>query len=233
MMKVKLLNEREIYRVIKEKWKKIEDGIDDGTFQYELIIAEIDSIINRRKILLKNHPHLRQKFGDDFRTSRDMHTARKLWYNKRRIHHETQIAWWKENVKILNSTSEKVGMSGLAILLTIHGAIAIGSMKIITEGKDGIYLLLMSKIGLFFSIIGISTLVAGKAMLFHSISRNSGDINSLLVTAVDQNNLKKMYEINSYSVSKNISALYVIYSSVVSLIVCLIMIFLISISVRW
>ena len=232
MTKEMSLGRTEVYPIIREKWKLIEDRIDDGSFQYELTITEIDSILNRRRIYLMKHPNMRGRLSKDFRSSRDMHIARKLWYNKRRLSHETQIIWWKENVKQLNLIAEKVGMSGLAVLFTIHGAIAIGSMKLITEGKNELHLLLMSRIGLFFSILGISTLIIGKAMLFHSISKNAGDLDSSLVTVVNQDKLREMYELNSSNVKSSRFALYVIYSSAAFLAICLIMILLVSLSVQ-
>jgi hypothetical protein len=109
--------------------------------------------------------------------------------------------------------SEKLAISGMNLIVGFHGAVALGSIKILSEKNSATpYSVTAATVALFCAVIGIATFALGKLIAYHTSALMAGELRAKLIN-LKNTDFAELSVIVQAQNAPNLWALRLIYGS--------------------
>jgi hypothetical protein len=81
------------------------------------------------------------------------------------------ISFWDNYATRCLEFSDKISISGMGMLMAIHGAVAVGAIKIVADKNAPPALINTARFAILAGIVGIALLGIGKLVIFESLTK--------------------------------------------------------------
>jgi hypothetical protein len=200
-------------KLVEKYWPTVIAAIFDG-FPLEIHLEFMENQLAERDRLISQGV-----LDSSFDWATDLANARKKqadnvrWIPRHQTTREGYIDFWRVMSERVEDYSEKLAISGMNLIVGFHGAVALGSMKILTE-KNGApsYAITAATFALLSAVVGIASFAIGKLIAYHTSAQMAGQLRAKLINPKNTDFAELSAIVQAQS-APNIWALRLIYGS--------------------
>jgi hypothetical protein len=200
-------------KLVEKYWPHVIGAIFDG-FPLETHLEFIEnSLVQRERLISQGALDPTLDWATDIKIARKKQADNIRWISTHQATRDGYIDFWRSMTDRVEEYSEKLAISGMSLIVGFHGAVALGSIKILSE-RDALAPLTTeaAKVALPCAVVGIALFAIGKLVAYHVASALASQLRSKLINPKNSDFAALSAIVQAQSVP-NIWAIRFIYGS--------------------
>lgn len=169
-------------KMVERYWPTIIQAIFDG-FPLEVHLEFVEkSLTDRETLVSQGALNLAFDWAGDVGEGRKKQAQNLTWIPTHQATRQAHIDFWRSVSESMWEYSEKLAVSGMNLIIGFHGAVALGSIKVLSEKNTTTPLATEAAfVALPCALFGIALFAIGKLIAFHIASRLSANLKAKLI----------------------------------------------------
>lgn len=187
-------DDRRVSDIVERQWRRIRKEVLNGR-SVEFDLCQLDKAIEERDSSIRNHDvDMSYDWVSDLERAKFLHGFYRQWMVNDVKYRKDKEELWVRAVSRMEDFSEKVALSGINLIFVAHGAVALGALRLLSEGKQlEPWIRQVSYFAIIVSIFGIISFSLGKFLIFYYITHFSGKIRGNLIGSISDLKYNSFY----------------------------------------